>query len=101
MTLKNSQWGKVTPAFQIIKLFMFCHIFFYNKLYDKNMYYYPLWKVFCVKMDMLCDGHIFRLTIFLLFCNNFYKKKILIHLIILVNNIQLAETIGAESSLTC
>jgi len=28
MTLKNYQWGKVTPAFQVIEIFMFCHIFF-------------------------------------------------------------------------
>jgi len=27
MTLKNSQWSKVTPAFQVIELFNFCHIF--------------------------------------------------------------------------
>jgi len=27
---KNSQWGKVTPAFQVIEFFMFCHIFTTN-----------------------------------------------------------------------
>jgi len=41
MTLKNYQWGKVTPAFQVIRIFMFCHT------------QQIIWKKTC--MSILCE----------------------------------------------
>jgi len=53
MTIKNSQCEKVTPApaFQVIEIFVLSYIFLQQIIWKKNMYEYPLWKVFCVKMD--------------------------------------------------
>jgi len=36
MALKNFQWGKVTPAFQVIEIFMFCHIYILQQIIRKK-----------------------------------------------------------------
>jgi len=67
--LKDSQWGKVTPAFQIIKKICFV-IFLQQIIWKKHVWVFSMKGVLCKNGYVVWWAH-FRLIIFLLFCNKF------------------------------